>query len=193
MSTPSERKIVTIYEEYGAGAGVVGRLVADALGVAYVGKAVSSESIEEAAELADEEGSFFERFLRSFTPMPTADADIAWALEARSDAEVAEQNVSSLRELVANGAVVHGRSGASVLADEPCALHVKLVAPARHASRTRPSSRASRPSGRASGKSARTGSAPTWPSASTAGIRRGPTTSTSSSTPASSHPSRLPT
>lgn len=129
MSTSAARTIVTIYEEYGAGAGVVGRLVADALGVDYVGKAVSSESIEEAAERADEEENFFERFLRSFTPMPTADADIAWALEARSDAEVAEQNVASLRELVANGAVVHGRSGASVLADEPHALHVKLVAP----------------------------------------------------------------
>lgn len=127
--TAGPRRIVTIYEEYGASAGVVGRLVADALGVDYVGKAVSSEAIEEAAELADETESFFERFLRAFTPVPTADSDIAWALEARSDAEVASRNVASLRDLVANGAVVHGRGGASVLADEPTALHVKLVAP----------------------------------------------------------------
>ncbi|MDN5571088.1 MAG: cytidylate kinase-like family protein [Propionibacteriaceae bacterium] len=120
--------IVTLHEEYGCGAREIGERVAAALGVEYVGRAMKSDAIEEVAD-AGEPHSFFERFLRSFAPMPTSDADIAWALEAHTDHEVAERNTEFLEGLSAQGAVVHGRAAAKVLAGRPDALHVKLIAP----------------------------------------------------------------
>lgn len=129
MVEQQPRTIVTLFEQYGAGAETVGRRVAAALGVPFVGQMVSSEAFEAAAERDIVEENFFERFLRSFTPMPTADADIAWALEARSDQEMAAEHARILSELVVGGAVVLGRSATKVLADEPRALHVKLIGP----------------------------------------------------------------
>lgn len=123
------RTIVTLYEEYGAGADAIGPLVSRDLGVAYVDRAVSSETFEAAAEREAVEENFFERFLSSFTPMPSIDGDVSWALEVRSDYEIAETGAAELRALVSEGAVVLGRNATVVLADEPRALHVKLVAP----------------------------------------------------------------
>lgn len=129
MAEATPRTIVTLFEQYGAGAEVVGPQVAAALGVRWVPQAVSSETFEAAAERELEEENFFERFLRSFTPMPSAEADMTWALEARTDHELAEQMKADLVRLVADGAVVLGRNATRILADEPRALHVKLVGP----------------------------------------------------------------
>lgn len=123
------RSIVTLYEEYGAGAEAIGPLIAHALEVPYIGWAVSSETLEAAAERDAVEENFFERFLRSFTPMPMMEGDVTWALVARTDQEIAEDGAVQLRELVTEGAVVLGRNATVVLAAEPRCLHVKLVAP----------------------------------------------------------------
>ncbi|MFV0407431.1 MAG: AAA family ATPase [Propioniciclava sp.] len=123
------RIIVTLHEEYGAGAEAIGPLLAQALGVPFVDRAVSSETFEAAAEREAVEENFFERFLSSFTPMPSMEGDVTWALEIRTDHEIAEEGASRLQELVTDGAVVLGRNATIVLAEEPRALHLKLVAP----------------------------------------------------------------
>ncbi|WP_232549271.1 AAA family ATPase [Propioniciclava soli] len=128
MASEQMPPVVTLHEEYGCGAREIGERVAASLGVEYVGRAMKSETIDEIAGDADE-GGFVERFLRSFTPIPSHDANIAWALEAHADHEVADQNNRYLADLAQDGAVIHGRAGAHVLADRPATLHVKLIAP----------------------------------------------------------------
>ncbi|MFV0450683.1 MAG: AAA family ATPase [Propioniciclava sp.] len=123
------RSIVTLFEEYGAGAEDIGPLVGQALGVPFVDQAVTSETFEAAAEREAVEENFFERFLSSFTPMPSIEGDVTWALEVRTDQAIAAEGAEQLRSLITEGAVVLGRNATAVLADEPQALHVKLVAP----------------------------------------------------------------
>ena len=130
MSEDKPRTIVTLFEQYGAGAEIIGPRVAEALGTGFINQALDSVTLEAAAERDLVEENFFERFLRSFTPMPSADADLAWALEVRTDHEmVADITARLAAALDARGgdAVVLGRSATKVLADEPRALHVKLV------------------------------------------------------------------
>ncbi len=126
-SDTKARTIVTLFEQYGAGAEVIGPRVAEALGTRFINQAVSSETLEAAAERDLVEENFFERFLRSFTPMPSADADLAWALEVRTDHEVSADLTKRLLAAVEDGGVVLGRNATKILADEPRALHVKLV------------------------------------------------------------------
>lgn len=126
-SDTKARTIVTLFEQYGAGAEVIGPRVAEALGTRFMDQAVSSETLEAAAERDLVEENFFERFLRSFTPMPSADADLAWALEVRTDHEVSADLAERLLAAVEDGGVVLGRNATKILADEPRALHVKLV------------------------------------------------------------------
>lgn len=121
--------LVTIFEQYGAGAEAIGQRVAAQLGVPYIGQAVSSETFEAAAERDAAEANFFERFLRSLTPMPT-DADLTWDLASRTDHEIVTENTESLLELAGRGAVILGRNATKIFAREPKALHVKLTGPA---------------------------------------------------------------
>lgn len=121
--------LVTIFEQYGAGAEAIGQRVAAQLGVPYIGWAVSSETFEAAAERDAAEANFFERFLRSLTPMP-ADADLTWDLASRTDHEIVAENTRTLMELSARGAVILGRNATKIFAREPKALHVKLTGPA---------------------------------------------------------------
>lgn len=128
-SDTKARTIVTLFEQYGAGAEVIGPRVAEALGTRFINQAVSSETLEAAAERDLVEENFFERFLRSFTPMPSADADLAWALEVRTDHEVSADLTKRLLAAVEDGGVVLGRNATVILADLPGALHVKLDGP----------------------------------------------------------------
>ena len=121
--------LVTIFEQYGAGAEAIGQRVAAQLGVPYIGWAVSSETFEAAAERDAAEANFFERFLRSLTPMP-ADADLTWDLASRTDHEIVTENTRTLLELAAHGAVILGRNATKIFAREPKGLHVKLTGPA---------------------------------------------------------------
>lgn len=122
-------QLVTIFEQYGSGAEAIGKRVAAQLGVPYIGQAVSSETFEAAAERDAVEANFFERFLRSLTPMP-AEVDLAWDLASRTDHEIVTENTDSLLELAAHGAVVVGRHATKIFSREPKALHVKLTGPA---------------------------------------------------------------
>lgn len=121
--------LVTIYEQYGSGAEAIGQRVAAQLDVPFIGQAVSSETFEAAAERDAAEANFFERFLRSLTPMP-ADADLTWDLASRTDHEIVTENTETLLTLAARGAVVQGRNATKIFQREPRALHVKLTGPA---------------------------------------------------------------
>lgn len=129
--TGATPRIVTFFEEYGAGGAAIAAGVAERLGVPFLEQAMSSAAMEEAeAEALEREQNVFERILRSFAPMPSADSDITWALEARGDYELVQDVTRTVREAVAgDGGVLLGRNATVVLAHEPGALHVKVIGP----------------------------------------------------------------
>lgn len=126
MTNPSESAtpVITLFESYGAGASQVGPVVAEALGVPWIGQGVSSEELE----AADPKGTGHVSVTQFFRSLAFVDVGSIELLESPSVA-LARQNVGVVRTLVAEGGVILGRNATVILADLPGALHVKLEAP----------------------------------------------------------------
>ncbi|MGM0386564.1 MAG: AAA family ATPase [Actinomycetota bacterium] len=119
------RPVVTLFESYGSGASALGPRVAEALGVAYLGQAYSSEQLEEAE--AATEGGLVERVLQ-FLGRVGIDA-AAGAVTEAEERERALANMRRVRDAAADGVVVLGRNATVILADHPGVIHVKLDGP----------------------------------------------------------------
>lgn len=129
MDGPRPRPVVTLWETYGSGATTVGRDVAAALGVPFIGQRYSSEELESAHELGEvqAEESLVTRILgRLGRAAAAGDTGVYSGPAVWRDIEA---GVRHLREAVADGGVVLGRNATVVLADLPAALHVKLDGP----------------------------------------------------------------
>lgn len=122
--------VVTLFESYGSGADSVGRKVAAALGVDYLGQRYSSEQLEEAATTQADGDSAFLRFFKRFGQENTDHLDnILIPTDQRDEYDRVLENNRELIQVTASGGVVLGRNATVVLADNPQALHVKLDGP----------------------------------------------------------------
>jgi cytidylate kinase len=134
MTPQADITLVTISASYGAGGSVVGPALARRLGVPFVDRAVQAAIAEklgisaDAAERLDEDVERgLDRVLSHLAPISEYYGVDPELLERSSHHEAAEQ---AIRELATAGrAVVLGRAGAVVLADDPRALHVRLDGP----------------------------------------------------------------
>ena len=121
----TNRPVVTLFETYGSGATRIGRAVAEALGVPFIGQALSSEDVEAAAD--HQQDSPLVRALETLgRAMASADAGVFSGAVLSQDAR---DNIRWVREAVADGGVVLGRNATVMLAVVPAALHVKLDGP----------------------------------------------------------------
>jgi hypothetical protein len=130
--------LITLSAPYGAGGSQVGPAVAEAVGVPFLDRAIPTGVAErlavplrEAIERDEAVGGWLTRALLSFgqvgpvlagaTPVPE---------QMLTDDAFRQATEQVLREHAAGaGAVILGRAGAIVLADEPQALHVRLTGP----------------------------------------------------------------
>lgn len=130
-TTNSTGPVVTLFESYGSGADRIARLVAEALGVEYLGQAYSSEQLEEAAASHEADGdSAFLRFFKRFGQENTDHLDnVLIPADQRAEYDLVIENNRNLFQSTASGGVVLGRNATVVLADNPKALHVKLDGP----------------------------------------------------------------
>ncbi|MFP5416682.1 MAG: AAA family ATPase [Actinomycetes bacterium] len=120
----TSRPVVTLFETYGSGATAVGRAVARALGVPFIGQAYSSEDIEAAEGY---EGGLLARVLGTLgRTMAQADAGVFSGDVLTRDAR---DNIRQVREAVEDGGVILGRNATVILGELPTALHVKLDGP----------------------------------------------------------------
>ena len=127
------RPVITLNEQYGAGASYVAERVAQRLGVPYVGSRFSSEELERAdtAEPArDGPGSGpMSEFLRSFSRTPN-DVDASISADAQADTELVARNVADVIERAReSGGVIVGRDATIILSGMRGAFHVRLIAP----------------------------------------------------------------
>ena len=127
------RPVVTVNEQYGAGAAYVAQQVAQRLGVPYVGTRFSSEQLEraEAAESARTvvHSDAISDFLRSFSRTPN-DVDASISADAQTDTELVQRNIADVIEAVKDsGGVIVGRDATVILARMQGAVHVRLEAP----------------------------------------------------------------
>jgi cytidylate kinase len=123
--------VVTLFESYGSGAGVIGPLVADALGMPFHEQAFSSEQLERNAELREKEGLL----VRVFSAMGSSSfggVDVGDVSSAQRDSyDLVMHNTATVQQWARIGGVIMGRNGAFILADWPTALHVKLDGPVK--------------------------------------------------------------
>jgi glucuronide carrier protein len=127
------RPVVTVNEQYGAGASYVAQRVAQRLGVPYVGTRFSSEDLEqaEAAESAAPVvySDAISGFLRSFSRTPNG-VDASISADAQTDTKLVQRNIAEVVDAVKDsGGVIVGRDATVVLARMEGAVHVRLVAP----------------------------------------------------------------
>jgi cytidylate kinase len=130
--------LITLSAPYGAGGSQIGPAVAERLGVPFIDRAIPTGVAErlavplrEAIDRDEAVGGWLMRALLSFgqvgpvlagaTPVPG---------QLLTDEAFRQATEQVLREsAAAGGAVILGRAGAIVLADEPHALHVRLTGP----------------------------------------------------------------
>ena len=128
----ASRPVVTVNEQYGAGAAYVAERVAERLAVPYVGTRFSSEDLAraEAAESARtaSHGAMSD-FLRSFSRTPN-DVDASISADAQTDNELVQRNIADVIDRVkGSGGVIVGRDATAILGRTEGALHVRLEAP----------------------------------------------------------------
>ncbi|MGW6130963.1 cytidylate kinase-like family protein [Cellulomonas sp. NPDC055163] len=123
--------VVTIFEQYGAGADEVGRAVADALGVPFHAQAFASEELEGAASTATatatEQGAVLARVYGVLGGAygGLEGRDVATTQREKHDLVIA--NNDAVWEMADRGGVIVGRNGAVVLAQRPRTVHVLLT------------------------------------------------------------------
>ena len=133
----ASRPVVTVNEQYGAGAAYVAERVADRLGVPYIGSRFDSADLEWAEAAAS--GSTGARsgpvsdFLRSLSRTPN-EVDASVSADAEADTELVQRNIADVIDRVKDsGGVIVGRDATVILAKMEGALHVRLEAPVRDA------------------------------------------------------------
>jgi cytidylate kinase len=127
--------LITISASYGAGGSEIGPELANRLGVAFLDRSIPTAVAERLAiplteALAHDEAVSYvlDRILRGIAQASAALGTPLLIPQEQSYAEAAEQVI---HEYAADGAaIILGRAGAIVLAEDPRALHVRLDGPA---------------------------------------------------------------
>jgi cytidylate kinase len=133
---------VTISAGYGTGGSVIAQLVADALGVPMLDRAISADVAAQLhVTVAEAEGASFsrsltDRFFGLLTPLAGGvlgagtDAAPAEAATAPTDADLFRDRAEHImRDAITGGAVILGRAGGAALRDERGVLRVRLFGP----------------------------------------------------------------
>ena len=128
------RPVVTIFEEYGAGASTIGPKVAEALGVPYAGPRFSSEDLERASSpnpvvLSESRTGRTLRWLHTFS-WPTIEVNVATESgDTQVTTNMVRRNIAEVMDLVKGfGGVIVGRDSTAILADMRGVVHVRLFA-----------------------------------------------------------------
>lgn len=118
--------VVTIFEQYGAGAAPVGQKVAEHMGLPFHGQAFSSEDLEQADERLDGT-AVLAQVLSTLGGAygGIGDRDIV-ATQAQKYDLIMDNN-KVVWDSSDEGGVIVGRNGARILADRPNTLHVLLT------------------------------------------------------------------
>lgn len=111
---------------FGAGAQTIGPQLAEALGVPFIGQAISSEELEGADQGRLDDNPLTRLLAVLGRTGYTADAGVFSGPQREREAA---EGIARVREACENGGVILGRNATIILADLPNALHVKLDAP----------------------------------------------------------------
>ncbi len=121
------KPVVTLFEQYGAGADYVGPKVAEKLGVEYLGQRWSSEDLEasHALQAAEQEQNWFDRLMIKVGMGAEPQEGTPVHLFQAQDHDAVQENNKLLNSKAANGLVVLGRNATTAI--RAPRLNIKLV------------------------------------------------------------------
>jgi glucuronide carrier protein len=123
----AHKPVVTIFEQYGAGANYIGDRVAKVLGLPFYSQAFSSEQIEGGQEAATEEAALLARV---YSVMGGAYGGFEGRDVAMTQQDRYELIMGNNRQVWAeahDGGVILGRNATVILAQRPNTLHLLLT------------------------------------------------------------------
>jgi cytidylate kinase len=126
--------LITVSATYGAGGSVIAPRLAAELGLPFIDRYISADSVQASQEglvKGEQEASPVGRFLSYFARAATVGVVIGPEPDIQNDDDIRDKAETDLKA-VTGGApgVVLGRAGAIVLKDRPRAYHVRLDGPA---------------------------------------------------------------
>lgn len=129
--------VITISSAYGTGGELVGRAVAERLGLAFLDRAIPATvarevmaSFEDIAYQESHPAHGLGQWIGFFSPLGSAWLGVPDPLEPwRSEREYLDHTESVIRRAAARGVVILGRGGSMVLRGHPGALHARLDGP----------------------------------------------------------------
>ncbi len=130
-SGQDSKPVVTLFEQYGAGADAIGRAVAEALGCPYHAQAYSSEELEHGVRAAEADNLEQQSTLAEvYTAMGGAyggfeGRDVVTTQREKRD--IISDNNTTVRGWADAGGVIVGRNATKILADRPNSVHVLLT------------------------------------------------------------------
>jgi glucuronide carrier protein len=125
-----ENPVVTIFEQYGAGADAIGRAVAEKLGYPYHQQAFSSAALEGGSDTALDSLENRAMLAQVFAVMGGAYGGFAGRDVVTTQAEkrdLVSRNNDDVRRFAREGGVIVGRNAALILASRPRTVHVLLT------------------------------------------------------------------
>lgn len=123
----AQRPVVTIFEEYGAGAAAIGKRVAEAIGLPFHAQAFSSSQIAGRPGPGTDE-AVLARVLGSLGGAYAPGIDSRDIISTQSDKrDLVSDNNRTVRAYADEGGVLIGRNATVILADRPRTLHVLLT------------------------------------------------------------------
>ncbi|HWE54368.1 MAG TPA: cytidylate kinase-like family protein [Acidimicrobiales bacterium] len=134
MAPNKYEPLITVSATYGAGGSVIAPRLAAELGLPFIDRYISADSVQASQEglvKGEQEASPVGRFLSYFARAATVGVVIGPEPDIQNDDDIRDKAETDLKA-VTGGApgVVLGRAGAIVLKDRPRAYHVRLDGPA---------------------------------------------------------------
>lgn len=133
MAPTEYEPLITVSATYGAGGSVIAPRLAAEMGLRFIDRFISADSVEKSQEglvKGEQEASPTGRFLSYFARAATVGVVIGPEPDLQNDDDIRANAESDLRAVAGGaGGVVLGRAGAVVLRDRPSAYHVRLDGP----------------------------------------------------------------
>lgn len=126
-SMQAVKPVVTLFEQYGAGASYVGQKLAEALGLPFHAQAFSSEQIESSQADATEENATLTRVFSVLGGAYGGFDGRDVPTTQRQKYELVMENNRQVHAFADEGGVIVGRNGAVILAQRPRTVHVLLT------------------------------------------------------------------
>lgn len=121
--------IITLFGQRGSAASEIGPMLAERLGVPYIGQRFTSTELAQADSSALISDNAFARWMRSMAYSGSQETDLAAASDLSANRSIAQENTEYVIGAVENGGVILGRNAPLILGHVVGVMNVRVIAP----------------------------------------------------------------